>query len=98
MPSDVSEEKSATPKGMLVTNKKLEEKKAQIEHIQSVEMPENAREISEARAQGDLKQMIAEFSTPANSPMTIAKKGFNNPLVDTGIMLDTVDYDVEVGE
>ena len=50
------------------------------------------------RAQGDLKQMIAEFSTPANSPMTIAKKGFNNPLVDTGIMLDTVDYDVEVGE
>ena len=52
----VSEEKSATPKGMLVTNKKLEEKKAQIEHIQSVEMPENAREISEARAQGDLKE------------------------------------------
>ena len=52
----VSEEKSVTPKGMLVTNKKLEEKKAQIEHIQSVEMPENAREISEARAQGDLKE------------------------------------------
>lgn len=52
----VSEEKSATPKGMLVTNKKLEEKKAQIEHIQSVEIPENAKEISEARAQGDLKE------------------------------------------
>ena len=52
----VSEEKSSSPKGMLVTNKKLEEKKNQLEHIQSVEIPENAKEIAEARAQGDLKE------------------------------------------
>lgn len=50
------------------------------------------------RAQGDLKQIISDFNEPPNSPMTIAKKGFNNPLVDTGIMLSTVDYQVEVGE
>ncbi|MBQ9630626.1 MAG: transcription elongation factor GreA [Treponema sp.] len=52
-----TEEKSSIQQhGMLVTVKKLEEKKAQIEHIQSVEIPKNAKEIAEARAQGDLKE------------------------------------------
>src|SRR5574344_1017019 len=53
----VTEEKSAVQQhGMLVTSKKLEEKKTQADHIQSVEIPANAKEISEARAQGDLKE------------------------------------------
>lgn len=52
----ITEEKASQPKGMLVTAKKLEEKKNQLEKIQTVEIPENAREISEARAQGDLKE------------------------------------------
>lgn len=52
----VSEEKTSAPKGMLVTSKKLEEKKEQIDHIQTVEIPANAKEIAEARAQGDLKE------------------------------------------
>jgi transcription elongation factor GreA len=53
----VTEEKSAVQQhGMLVTSKKLEEKKTQADHIQSVEIPANAKEIGEARAQGDLKE------------------------------------------
>ena len=52
----VAEEKTAQPKGMLVTAKKLAEKKAELEKIQTVEIPENAREIAEAKAQGDLKE------------------------------------------
>ncbi|MBQ9495155.1 MAG: transcription elongation factor GreA [Treponema sp.] len=52
----VNEEKARQRYGLIVTEKKLEEKKAQIERIQSVEMPENAKEIGEARAQGDLKE------------------------------------------
>lgn len=53
----VTEEKSAVQRhGMIVTAKKLEEKKAQAERIQSVEIPANAKEIGEARAQGDLKE------------------------------------------
>ena len=51
-----SEEKSSTPKGMLVTAAKLEEKQALAEQIQKVDIPANAKEISEARAQGDLKE------------------------------------------
>ncbi|MCR5613987.1 transcription elongation factor GreA [Treponema sp.] len=51
-----TEEKAAAPRGMLVTSKKLEEKKAMVEQIQKVDIPANAKEIAEARAQGDLKE------------------------------------------
>lgn len=51
-----TEEKVAAPRGMLVTSAKMEEKKKLAEHIQKVEIPANAAEIAEARAQGDLKE------------------------------------------
>jgi len=51
-----TEEKSATPKGMLVTRAMLDEKEALAEQIQKVDIPANAKEIAEARAQGDLKE------------------------------------------
>ena len=52
----VSEEKSAQPKGMIVTAKKLEEKKAEADRIQNVDLPANAKEVAEGRAKGDLKE------------------------------------------
>lgn len=52
----VTEEKTAAPKGMLVTSAKLEEKKALLEDLQTVQIPQNATEIDEARAKGDLKE------------------------------------------
>ena len=52
----VNEEKSSAPRGMIVTAKMLELKKAELDKIQTVDIPENAREIAEARAQGDLKE------------------------------------------
>ena len=53
----VSEEKtSGQAKGMIVTAKKLEEKKAELEKIQNVLLPENAKDVAEARAKGDLKE------------------------------------------
>ena len=52
----VNEEKSSAPRGMIVTSKMLELKKAELDKIQTVDIPENAREIAEARAQGDLKE------------------------------------------
>ena len=52
----VSEEKSSAPKGMLVTAKKLEEKKQLLERLQTVDIPANAKEIEEAREKGDLKE------------------------------------------
>ena len=52
----VSEEKTTQPKGMIVTAKMLEAKKAEAERIQSEEIPQNAKDIAEAREKGDLKE------------------------------------------
>ncbi len=43
----------------------------------------------------DLKKSIADWDTPPNSPRTIENKGFNNPLIDSGLMYDSVDFKVE---
>lgn len=43
----------------------------------------------------ELQEVIEEWSSPANSPVTIANKGFNDPLIETGFMKDSVDYKIE---
>lgn len=52
----VSEEKSTQPKGMIVTAKKLAEKKAEIDNIKNVELEKNKVELADAKAKGDLKE------------------------------------------
>lgn len=41
-----------------------------------------------------LQESIREFSDPANAKSTIAKKGFDKPLVDSSHMLNSVDFEV----
>ena len=52
----VSEEKTKQSNGMLVTAAKLQEKKAEIERIRTVEIPKNNDDINDAKAKGDLKE------------------------------------------
>lgn len=52
----ITEEKSSQSSEMLVTAEKLEEKKAEAKNIQDIELPENAKDIADARAKGDLKE------------------------------------------
>jgi len=40
----------------------------------------------------DIENAIAQWSAPGNAPLTIKKKGFDKPLVDTGVMQRQVDY------
>lgn len=40
----------------------------------------------------DLKDYIKIWTYPPNAPATVAKKGFNDPLVDTGRMMNSVDW------
>ena len=50
--------------------------------------------------EGMVKQMqkeIIDMKTPPNSPATVRAKGFNNPLIDTGHMLDSVASEVKSG-
>lgn len=42
----------------------------------------------------DVSQMITAFAVPPNRPSTIARKGFNDPLVETGLMRDSVGWKV----
>ena len=43
---------------------------------------------------GQLRQQIVDTVTPPNAPSTVARKGFDKPLVDTAHMLNSVDYEV----
>ncbi len=52
----VSEEKTKQSNGILVTAAKLQEKKAEIERIRTVEIPKNNDDINDAKAKGDLKE------------------------------------------
>lgn len=48
------------------------------------------------RAEGDIKLTIRDLKDPPNAPSTIAqKKGVDNPLIDTGQMLNSVRWKYE---
>ncbi|MCL2380017.1 MAG: transcription elongation factor GreA [Treponema sp.] len=50
------EEKKVTTMGLIVTLAKLEEKKKELAHITSVDIPANSKEIEAARLHGDLSE------------------------------------------
>jgi hypothetical protein len=45
-----------------------------------------------------LQNEIIGWDTPPNSPQTIEAKGFNDPLINTGKLLESVDFKIEKGE
>lgn len=44
---------------------------------------------------GQLQESIRHLDAPLLSPVTVARKGFEKPLVDTGHMMNSVDYEVD---
>lgn len=46
------------------------------------------------RLRNELQLSIRNWATPPNAPSTVRKKGFDKALVDTGHMLNSVDYEV----
>ena len=45
-----------------------------------------------------IKQSIVQLKKPPNAPMTIRKKGFDDPLIETGQMRDTVNHKEFIGQ
>lgn len=43
----------------------------------------------------DVQRKIRAIKDPPNAPATVARKGVNNPLIDTGRMRQSIDYVVE---
>lgn len=50
-----------------------------------------------ARAVGDVQQTMRNLDTPPNAPSTIARKGSDNPLIDTGRLRQSIDWEVRSG-
>lgn len=48
-------------------------------------------------AAGEVQMYITELRTPPNAPSTIAAKGSDNPLIDTGAMRRSVTYQIQRG-
>jgi len=46
---------------------------------------------------GALKQSISTWSDPPNAESTVARKGFNKPLIDTSHMINSVNFEVTNG-
>lgn len=46
-------------------------------------------------AEGAVKQYIRDLKDPPNAPSTIKKKGSDNPLIDTGAMMQSVTYKIQ---
>ena len=59
--------------------------------------PDAALELMGEFIKGDVQDAIRYLDDPILSPVTIRKKGFANPLVDSGHMLNSVDYEVKGG-
>ncbi len=47
-----------------------------------------------ADIKGALQQSINDMSTPANAQSTEDAKGFNKPLIDTGVMINSITFKV----
>lgn len=43
---------------------------------------------------GELRQSIRDLTSPPLAPATVKRKGFAKPLVDTGHLLNSIDYEV----
>jgi hypothetical protein len=52
-------------------------------------------ELLAQRTEKDLKKAVADWSTPPNAPYTVAEKGFNDPLIDTGLLYSSIEARVE---
>ena len=46
-------------------------------------------------ASNDIRESIIDWSEPANSPATIKRKGFNDPLVETHNMEKSVNWELD---
>lgn len=49
------------------------------------------------RAVADVQKKITELQDPPNAPSTIKRKGSSNPLIDTGRMRQSIDYEIRTG-
>ncbi|VDG32878.1 hypothetical protein [Lactobacillus brevis] [Lactiplantibacillus mudanjiangensis] len=43
----------------------------------------------------DIKRTIKQMQSPRNAPLTVARKGFDDPLIDTGKLIGSITWKIE---
>ncbi|WP_251131407.1 hypothetical protein [Exiguobacterium sp. s5] len=46
-------------------------------------------------AKGKMQEFARDLKDPANSPFTVEQKGSSNPLVDSGNLIGSIEYEIE---
>lgn len=54
--------------------------------------PEDVYKTLGERMVSDMQRTLKEFSNPRNAPLTEERKGFNNPLIDTKKLLNSISW------
>lgn len=57
--------------------------------------PDDFLEMIGLEVKGKLQAKLVEVSSPSNHPFTIEQKNSSNPLVDTGSLSDSIDYQIK---
>jgi hypothetical protein len=55
---------------------------------------EKALDIVGAAIAGQLRQSVIDTNEPPLKPATIRRKGFSKPLIDTSVMINSIDHEV----
>lgn len=56
---------------------------------------EKALDITGAAIAGQLRQSVIDTNAPPLAPSTIRRKGFAKPLIDTSVMINSIDHEVK---
>jgi len=72
-----------------ITQRLLSGRKAEVKQSLTVMLTQIGR-VAKAKT----KEIIKQGSTTPNAPSTIARKGFDHPLFETGLLLESVEYEV----
>ena len=56
---------------------------------------EKALDIVGAAIAGQLRQSVIDTNAPPLAPATIRRKGFAKPLIDTSVMINSIDHEVK---
>jgi hypothetical protein len=54
-----------------------------------------ALDIAGAAIAGQLRQSVIDTNAPPLAPATIRRKGFSKPLIDTSVMINSIDHEVK---
>lgn len=60
--------------------------------------PEKVMGLMGEHMKGQIVQSINTWTDPPNAPLTVKLKGFNKPLVETGLLGRTISYEVNKDE